>query len=30
VCGVGVLIDLGMAPGFRCEQHEARSVLQYG
>jgi adenine phosphoribosyltransferase len=30
MCGVGVLIDLGMAPGFRCEQHEARSVLQYG
>jgi len=29
VCGVGVLIDLGMAPGFRCEQHEARSVLRY-
>jgi adenine phosphoribosyltransferase len=30
MCGVGVLIDLGMAPGFRCEQHEARCVLQYG
>jgi adenine phosphoribosyltransferase len=27
---VGVLIDLGLAPGFRCEQHEVRSVLQYG
>ena len=30
VQGVGVLIDLGMAPGFLCEQHEVRSVLQYG
>jgi adenine phosphoribosyltransferase len=27
---VGVLIDLGFVPGFRCEQHEVRSVLQYG
>jgi len=30
VCGIGVLIDLGMAPGFRCGTHEARSVLHYG
>jgi adenine phosphoribosyltransferase len=30
VCGVGVLVDLGMAPGLRCEQHEVRSVLRYG
>ena len=29
VCGIGVLIDLGMAPGFRCGTHEARSVLHY-
>ena len=29
VCGVGVLLDLGMAPGLRCEQHEVRSVLRY-
>lgn len=27
---VGVLIDLGLAPGFRCGSHEVRSVLQYG
>ena len=27
---VGVLIDLGFVPGFRCERHEVRSVLQYG
>jgi adenine phosphoribosyltransferase len=27
---VGVLIDLGFAPGFRCEGHEVRSVLHYG
>ena len=30
VQSVGVLIDLGFAPGFRCEQQEVRSVLQYG
>ena len=30
ICGVGVLVDLGMAPGLRCEQHEVRSVLRYG
>jgi len=28
--GVGVLIDLGLAPGFHCGPHEARSVLRYG
>ena len=28
--GVGVLTDLGLAPGFRCGQHEPRSVLTYG
>ena len=28
--GLGVLVDLGMAPGFRCDGHAARSVLQYG
>jgi adenine phosphoribosyltransferase len=27
---VGVLIDLGLAPGFRCEGHEVRSALHYG
>jgi len=27
---VGVLIDLGFAPGFRCEGREVRSVLRYG
>ena len=27
---VGVLIDLGFTPGFRCEGHEVRSVLHYG
>jgi adenine phosphoribosyltransferase len=30
VCGVGVLVDLGLAPGFRCGPHEARAVLHYG
>jgi adenine phosphoribosyltransferase len=30
VCGVAVLVDLGMAPGLRCELHEVRSVLHYG
>ncbi len=28
--GVGVLIDIGIAPGFRCNDHEPRVVLQYG
>lgn len=27
---VGVLIDLGLVPGFRCGPHAVRSVLQYG
>lgn len=30
VQGVGVLIDLGLAPGFRCGRHAVRSVLRYG
>ena len=30
VQGVGVLIDIGIAPGFRCEDHVPRIVLQYG
>jgi adenine phosphoribosyltransferase len=30
LCGLGVLLDLGMAPGFRYDGHSARSVLQYG
>ncbi len=29
VAGMGVLVDLGMVPGFRCGGFEARSVLQY-
>jgi adenine phosphoribosyltransferase len=28
--GVGVLIDIGIAPGFRCSDHTPRVVLQYG
>jgi adenine phosphoribosyltransferase len=28
--GIGVLIDIGIAPGFRCNDHEPRVVLQYG
>jgi adenine phosphoribosyltransferase len=28
--GLGVLIDLGMVPGFRCDDFEVRSVLRYG
>jgi adenine phosphoribosyltransferase len=27
--GIGVLIDLGLVPAFSCEEHVARSVLQY-
>jgi adenine phosphoribosyltransferase len=30
VQGVGVLIDIGIAPGFRCGEHAPRIVLQYG
>jgi len=30
IVGMGVLLDLGMAPGFRCGGFEARSVLGYG
>ena len=26
----GVLIDIGIAPGFRCEDQVPRIVLQYG
>jgi len=29
VHGIGVLIDIGIAPGFRCEEHVPRTVLQY-
>jgi adenine phosphoribosyltransferase len=29
VHGIGVLIDIGIAPGFRAEQHVPRTVLQY-
>jgi adenine phosphoribosyltransferase len=28
--GMGVLVDLGMVPDFRCDGMEARSVLKYG
>lgn len=28
--GIGVLIDIGIAPGFRCGGHVPRVVLQYG
>ena len=27
--GMGVLIDLGFVPGFACDGHAARSVIQY-
>jgi len=30
VHGIGVLIDIGIAPGFRCDEHVPRIVLQYG
>jgi len=30
VCGMGVLLDLGLAPGFSCGGFAARSVLEYG
>jgi len=30
VHGVGVLLDLGLVPGFRCGDFAPRSVLQYG
>jgi len=30
LCGIGVLLDIGIAPGFRCGEFEPRSVLQYG
>jgi adenine phosphoribosyltransferase len=29
VCGIGVLIDIGIAPGFRCEEHVPRVVMAY-
>jgi adenine phosphoribosyltransferase len=29
VHGIGILIDIGIAPGFRCEEHVPRTVLQY-
>jgi adenine phosphoribosyltransferase len=29
VHGIGVLIDIGIAPGFRCDGHVPRVVLQY-
>jgi len=28
--GIGVLLDIGLVPGFRCGEFEPRSVLQYG
>lgn len=27
--GLGVLLDLGLAPGYRCDELEPRSVLKY-
>jgi adenine phosphoribosyltransferase len=30
IAGVGILIDIGIAPGFRCGQHTPRVVLRYG
>lgn len=30
IAGLGVLLDLGLAPGFRADDLEARSVLHYG
>ena len=30
VCGLGVLLDLGLAPGFSCGGFTTRSVLKYG
>jgi adenine phosphoribosyltransferase len=30
LAGMGVLLDLGMVPDFRCDGSETRSVLQYG
>lgn len=29
VHGIGVLIDIGIAPGFRCDGHLPRTVLNY-
>jgi adenine phosphoribosyltransferase len=29
VRGIGVLIDIGIAPGFRAEEHVPRTVLRY-
>ena len=28
--GIGVLLDLGLAPGYRCGELEPRAVLRYG
>ena len=30
VQGIGVLIDIGIAPGFHCDGHAPRTVMQYG
>jgi adenine phosphoribosyltransferase len=30
LCGLGVLLDIGLVPGFRCGEFEARAVLRYG
>ncbi len=29
VRGIGVLIDIGIAPGFRCDEHVPRVVMTY-
>jgi adenine phosphoribosyltransferase len=30
IYGIGVLLDLGLVPGFRCGDFTPRSVIQYG
>jgi len=30
VHGIGVLLDIGLVPGFRCGDFTPRSVIQYG
>lgn len=30
LAGIGVLLDIGIAPGFRCGEWVPRTVLQYG
>jgi adenine/guanine phosphoribosyltransferase-like PRPP-binding protein len=30
VHGIGVLLDIGLVPGYRCGDFTPRSVIQYG